>query len=61
MENRTIFWADNDTQDAIELDYYDLEQAAALLNVSIDNINSCTRGEMSFYRVSLKNDPFSSL
>ena len=61
MTETMIFWADNDTQNAIELDascvdYLDI--VAQQLGCSVEEVNMCKPTEIVSYGISLKSEIF---
>lgn len=56
--NKMVYWVDGDTQNAIELNEWDVERAADLLGVDVGAVNACSPGEMKSYGVALKDDHF---
>lgn len=60
---KVIVWADGDTQNAIEMNVYqmegvDIEAAADLLGCEFEQVCTCSHGQMDAYGVSLKTEMF---
>lgn len=54
--NGLVYWADGDTQNAILAN--DIESAADILGIGIEDVNQCTAGQMAAYGVAMKEDIF---
>ena len=51
-----VYWADGDTQNAIHAS--DIESAAYIFGIDLEEVNQCTPGEMEAYGVAMKDDIF---